>query len=161
MILLISSSSKAAECAAAIELGTHQTIQVASSVSQALTRLRSAEYDAVVLDQSLLDMDYSSLDTLLNHAGMAIPLHVNLGLQCAERVVREVQQGLRRAATEKKIAMRAAESALRGKLRDGVTGILLTSELALRQPTVPAVVADKIRSMQQLAEQMRSHLQVR
>jgi CheY-like chemotaxis protein len=161
MILLISSSSKAAECAAAIEQGTRQSIQVASSVSRAITKLRSAEYDAVVLDQSLLEMDFSALDALLNHTGIAMPLHVNLALQRADRIVREVQQGLRRGATEKKIAMRAAESALRGKLRDGVTGILLTSELALRQPTVPAAIADKIRSMQQLAEQMRSQLQVR
>jgi CheY-like chemotaxis protein len=161
MILLISSSSKAGECAAAIEQGTRLKTIAVSSVPRALTKMQSGEYDAVVLDQSLLEMDYSALDTLMNHAGTAMPIHVNLGLHRADRIVREVQDGLRRGATEKKIAMRAAEGLLRGKLRAEVTGILLTSELALRQPTVPAAVAEKIRSMQQLAEQMRLQLEVR
>ncbi len=161
MILLISPSSKASECAAAIEQGTHQKTVVANSVPRAITKLQSGDYDAVVVDQSLLEMDYSALDTVMNHGGTAMPVHVNLGLHRADRIVREVQDGLRRGATEKKIAMRAAEGLLRGKLRDEVTGILLTSELALRQPVVPAGVADKIRSMQQLARQMRSRLEVR
>jgi hypothetical protein len=161
MLLLISSSSKAAECAAAIQQGTRQPTQVANSIACAVTKLQSGEYDAVIVDQSLLAMDFRALDTVLNHAGVAMPIHVNLALQRAERVVREVQAGLHRGAVEKKIAMRAAEGRLRGELRDEVTGILLNSELALRQPTVPAAVADKIRSMQQLAEQMRSRLQVR
>ncbi len=160
MILLISSSSKAADCAAAIEQGTRQATQVAQSVPRAINKLQSGDYDAVVVDQSLLEMDFSALDALLNHAGVAMPIHVNLALQRSDRVVREVQEGLRRGATEKKIAMRAAEGFLRGKLRNEVTGILLTSELALRHPTVPPGVADKIRSMQQLAEQMRSQLAV-
>ncbi len=161
MILLISSSAKAAECAAAVEQGTRQQTQVANSVPRALAKLDAGEYDAIVIDQSLLEVDFAALDTLLNHAGVAMPIYVNLALHRTERVVRQIQQGLHRGAAERKIAMRAAENALRSQLRDNVTGILLTSELALRQPTVPDAVAEKLRSMQQLAEQMRSRLQVR
>jgi CheY-like chemotaxis protein len=160
MILLISSSAKAADCAAALEQGTRKPTQVADSLPRAITKLQACEYEAIVIDQSLLEMDFSALDRLLNHAGIAMPVYVNLALHRADRIVRQVQEGLRRAAAEKKIAMHAAESALRGKLRDEVTGILLNSELALRQPAVPALVAEKIRSVQQLAEQMRSRLAV-
>jgi hypothetical protein len=41
-----------------------------------------------------------------------------------------------------------------------VTGILLTSELALRQAALPAEVVAKIRLVQNMAEKMRSQLHV-
>ena len=107
---------------------------MAGSVPQAVTRLRNAEYEALAIDQSLLEADFRALDTLLNHAGTAMPIYVNLSLHSSERVVRETQVALRRAEKEKRMALRIVERDLRNQLRSEVTGILLTSELALRQP---------------------------
>ena len=127
MILLVTASSRAQECAAALEQGTSQKTQVAGSVPQAVTRLRNAEYEALAIDQSLLEADFRALDTLLNHAGTAMPIYVNLSLHSSERVVREAQVALRRGEKEKRMALRTVERDLRNQLRGEVTGILLTS----------------------------------
>ncbi len=160
MILLVSISSRATECAAALEQGCGHPTQVANSVPQAVRRLQTTEYDALAIDQSLLEADFRALDTLLNHAGTAQPIYVNLALHHTDRVVREVQVALRRAEKEKQWAMSMAERVLRNQLRGEVTGILLTSELALRQPAIPDDVVTKIRMVQDMAEKMRSRLHV-
>jgi hypothetical protein len=160
VILLVSTSSRAKVCAAALEQGTGHKTQVASSVPQAVSKLQAAEYDGMAIDQSLLEMDFRALDTLLNHAGTTMPLYVNLALHSNERVVREVQVALRRADKEKVVAMRTAGEVLRNQLRGEVTGILLNSELALRQKSMSPDVAEKIRSVRELAEKMRSRLQI-
>jgi hypothetical protein len=90
-----------------------------------------------------------------------MPLYLNLALESTERVVREVQVALRRAEDETRAAMRSAQSVLRSQLRDELTGILLNSELALRQPSVPAPVAEKLRLVQDMAEKIRTCLEVR
>jgi hypothetical protein len=161
MILLVTASARAAECAADLEQATQQRVTLAASVPQAIDKLKAQEYEAMVIDQPLLEADPCGLDALLNHAGVAMPIYVNLALRHVERVVREVQEGLRRAAQQKKVAMRAAERLLRCELRDELTGILLSSDLALRQPAIPAGVADRVRSVQQLAQSMRSRLELR
>jgi hypothetical protein len=122
--------------------------------------MQAAEYDGLAIDQSLLESDFRALDTLLNRCGIAIPLYVNLALHSTERVVREAQVALRRADKEKLMATRTAEQVLRNQLRSQVTGILLNSELALRQKSISADVAEKLRSVRELAEKMRSQLQI-
>src|ERR1039458_7019760 len=80
--------------AAALQQGTRQPTQVANSVPRAVARLQSTEYDALAIDQSLLEADSRALDTLLNHAGTALPIYVNLALHHCDRVVREAQVAL-------------------------------------------------------------------
>ncbi|MGA2687305.1 MAG: hypothetical protein ABSE85_04460 [Candidatus Korobacteraceae bacterium] len=160
MILLVTTSSRARECAAALEQGTGHKTHVASSVPQAVTKMQAAEYDGLAIDQSLLESDFRALDTLLNRCGIAVPLYVNLALHSNERVVREVQVALRRAEKERLMATRTAEQLLRNQLRSQVTGILLNSELALRQKSISPDVAEKVRSVRELAEKMRSQLEI-
>ena len=160
MILLVTASSRAQECAAALEQGTGKKTQVAGSVPQAVTRLRNADYETLAIDQSLLEADFRALDTLLNHAGTAMPLYVNLSLHSVERVVREAQVALRRAEKERRTALRTVERDLRNQLRGEVTGILLTSELALRDPALPTGIAAKLHLVQTMAEKMRVRLHV-
>ena len=159
MILLVTTSSRAKECAAALEQGTGHRAQVAGSVPQAVNRMQAAEYDAVAIDQSLLESDFRALDTLLNRCGTAMPVYINLALHSIDRVVREAQVALRRAEQEKRMAMRTAERLVRNQLRGEVTGILLNSELALRQKSISPDVAEKVRSVRELAEKMRSRLE--
>jgi hypothetical protein len=129
-------------------------------VPQAVTKMQAAEYDGLAIDQSLLESDFRALDTLLNRCGIAVPLYVNLALHSNERVAREVQVALRRAEKEKLMATRTAEQLLRNQLRSQVTGILLNSELALRQKSISPDVAEKVRSVRELAEKMRSQLEI-
>jgi len=160
MMLLVTASSRAHECAAALEQGTGHKTQIASSVPQAITRLRNAEYEAMGIDQSLLEADFQALDTLLNHAGTAMPIYLNLSLHGTARIVREAQVAFRRSEKEKHTALRTVERELRNQLRGEVTGILLTSQLVLRNPALPADVACKLQLVQEMAEKMRARLHV-
>ena len=80
MILLVSTSPRAKDCAAALELGTGHKTHVSTTVPLALTRLQAAEYDALAVDQSLLEADPNALDMLFNRFGTAMPLYINLAL---------------------------------------------------------------------------------
>jgi hypothetical protein len=158
MILLVTTSTRGKDCAAALELGTGHKTHVSATVPLALTRLQAAEYDAIAVDQSLLEADPHALDTLFNRCGTAMPLYINLALHSPERVDREVQVALRRIDGEKVQAMKSAEQSLANQLRGNLTGILLNSDLALRQKSIPVDVAEKVKSVRDLAEQMRVHL---
>jgi CheY-like chemotaxis protein len=158
MILLVTTSARARECAAALEQGTGHKTHVAATVPQALHRLEAAEYDALAVDQSLLETDLRALDTLLNRSGMAMPVYVNLGLHGTDRITREVQVALRRLDSEKALAMQSAGRLLSNQLRNNLTGILLISDLALRQKSSSPDVADKVKSVRDLAERMRGQL---
>lgn len=160
MILLVTTSSRAKECAAALEQGTGHKVHLASTVPQAVSKMQTAEYETLAIDQSLLESDFRALDTLLNNCGIAMPLYVNLALHSTERIVREVQVALRRAEKEKLMATHAAERVLRNQLRGEITGILLNSELALRQKSISSDVAEKVRSVRELAEKMRAQLEI-
>ena len=161
MILLLTASSRGNECAAALERGTGHKTHVASSVPQAVTKLQTADYDLLAIDQPMLETDLRALDTLLNRCGTAIPVYVNLSLHSSERIVREIQVALRRAQEEKLAAERVAGKLLRNELRSEVTGILLNSELALRHAGLAPEIAEKINSVRELAEKMRSRLEIR
>lgn len=160
MILLVTVSSRAKECAAALETSARQKVDLAHSVSRALAKLQQTEYDALVIDESLVEIDDSAVNALLNHAGMAMPIYINLGLHRTERLVREVIAGLMRKHAEHLGAKRSAITELQSQLRGDLTGILLASELALRESSIPPRVADRINSVHRLAEQIRTRLEV-
>ncbi len=159
MILLISSSSRAAEFSCALEQALGEEAEVASSTKRALAQLRNGEYSAMVFDEAFVESEPDSIDTLLRHAGMAVPVYVNLAISAPQRIVREVRATLRRQEESRLIAIRAAEALLRTELRGAVTGILLSTELALRTPDLPIEAADKMRSVCQLASEIRSRLE--
>jgi hypothetical protein len=158
MILLVTTSLRAKDCAAAAELGTGHKTHVACTVPQAVSRLQAAEYDTLAIDQPLLETDLRALDTLLNRCGMAMPVYVNLALHSTERVVREIRVALRRFESERFLAMQSAVKILGNQLRGNLTGILLNSDLALRQKSISPDVADKVKSVRDLAEKMRTQL---
>jgi hypothetical protein len=88
-----------------------------------------------------------------------VPVYVNLSISNSDRVMREVRQALRRHGEARLIAIRAAESLLRCEIRDAITGILLSTELALKTPELPEEAGDKMRSVCHLASQIRSRLE--
>jgi hypothetical protein len=159
MIILVTTSSRAKECAAAIEQTTHQKTQIATSVARAVEFLQTHDYDVLLFDESFHETEIGAENLLLSHAGLAMPIYVNLALHSTERMAREVQTGLLRVVREKLAAMRSAENQLRSELRGEITGILLNSELAMREPSLSGDVAAKVRALHELAERMRSKLE--
>ncbi len=159
MILLITSSTRATEYSVALEHALGEETEIAGSTKRALAQLRSSEYSAVIIDESFVELEPEAIDMLMRHAGMAVPVYVNLSISGTQRVVRDVRVTLRRNEEARLIAIRAAESLLRTELRGAVTGILLSTELALRTPDLPLDAADKMRSVCQLASEIRSRLE--
>ena len=159
MILLITSPTRATEYSVALEHALGEETEIAGSTKRALAQLRSSEYSAVIIDESFVELEPEAIDMLMRHAGMAVPVYVNLSISGTQRVVRDVRVTLRRNEEARLIAIRAAESLLRTELRGAVTGILLSTELALRTPDLPLDAADKMRSVCQLASEIRSRLE--
>jgi hypothetical protein len=159
MILLVTSSNRRVECGAALEQAIGESVEVCESVRKASSMLRNNEYSAVVMDDPMVEADGDALESLLNNLGLAVPVYVNLAISNAERVTRELRLALRRNRESRMIAVRAAESQLRTEIRDAITGILLSTQLAMRTPEVPADALEKLTSVCQLASNIRSRLE--
>jgi hypothetical protein len=158
MILLITPSARAQECAEALQQATSETTHVASTLQEAVMQLRAQEYSAVVVDQSLLDAEPDASEMVLQHIGMAMPVHVNFAISGIERVVRELRAALCRHKREAIVARQAAEQALRSELRGTLTALLLSCELALQAPNLPGVAEAKIRTAYDLAREIRAKI---
>jgi len=158
MVLLISNSRATVVCAAALEKSLGESVEVVTTVPLGTAKLRQREYAAVVVDQAFLDLQPVAAENLWKHSGMAIPVFVNFAICGVDRIVRDVRATLDRRQKEQWNAARAAEASLRNELIGAVTGILLSSELALVQPSLPATVVSKLRSVHELALQIQSRL---
>ena len=158
MIVIASAAGNARECALTLEKQTGERSVFSSSVRECAHKLQSQEFTAVVLDQMLVDSSPGSMDMMWKHAGGAIVVTVNFAISGADRVAREVKAALRRREKERAKAQSSAAARLRNELTGAVTGILISSELALKQPELSAIVASKLRSVRDLAMQMKERL---
>ena len=157
MILLITSSLHAQDCAQALTGALRERTQLATSMARAASLLQRHEYSALVLDECVMATPVQ-VESLLRHGNSALPIYVNFAISDIERVVREVRSALRRHEQERQEARRAATDLLRSELRGAVTGILLSSQLALSVPQLPQVAEEKLKTVFQLAERMRVRL---
>jgi hypothetical protein len=158
VILLVTGSARAQQCAEAIEEKSHQKTVVASTVAKAIASLERHEFEALVVDESLVQMDSSAEPALFGHAGTAVPIYVNLALHGAERVAAEVSVGLQRLARERAASMRAVGSEMRNQLGGEITAILLNAEMAMRETVSPGVT-EKLSVVQEMAQRMRQRLE--
>ncbi len=159
MILLVTSSNRRFECGDALEKVIGESVEVCESVRKAASMLRNNEYSAVIMDDPMVEADGDALESLLNNMGLAVPVYVNLAISNADRIARELRHALRRNRESRMIAVRAAESQLRSEIRDAITGILLSTELAMRTPEIPADAIEKLTSVCQLASNVRNRLE--
>ncbi len=159
MVLLVSSSGRNKECGEAIRALTGEQVRCARDLRQAGEELRRGEFSAVAVDQHLWDMDPRLGDSAVQTCGTATLVLISPAISGVERVAREVSAALRRREGELRRAREEAEARLRMELKEAVTGILLSSELALANPGVPGAVAAKIRSVYELAMSIRERLE--
>jgi hypothetical protein len=158
MILLTTPSACGQECAAALQEATGNDTHWAESLQQALARLRAQTYSAVVIDQFLLETEPDESEQMLQHLGTAFPVYLNFGLSGMNRLVREVRTALHRRKREETIVRRAVEEQMRSELRETLTAMMLSCELAMAVPQVPASAAEKIRTTDNLARDLRVRL---
>jgi hypothetical protein len=76
-----------------------------------------------------------------------------------ERLVREVRAALQRRQREETRARQAAIGRLYSELNSTITALLLSSELALETPGLPAAAAEKIEAVHELVKKLRKQLE--
>ncbi len=130
----------------------------AGNLQQALAHLREQHYSAVVFDQFLLESEPSESDHLLEHLGTAFPVYLSFAVSGMERLLREVRSALHRRKREETQARRSVEEQFRSEMCESLTVMLLSCELAMSVPNVPTPAAEKIRTIDNLAREMRVRL---
>jgi hypothetical protein len=158
MILLITPSARGPECAATLKESTGNETHWAENLQQAVARLQEQSYSAVVIDQFLLENDPAESDQVLEHLGTAFPVYLNFAVSGMERLLREVRSALHRRQREETQARRSVELQFRSEMCESLTAMLLSCELAMAVPNVPATAAEKILAVDNLAREMRLRL---
>ena len=160
-VLMITGIDGAGNLAAAIgeELGLH--VEVAATKKAALAALKHGEFGVLIVEENMASMDPDWAGHVWAHAGQAIPLEVNFAISGVSRLTREVRNALDRMKREQSLARRSVELEMENELKVTVTGMLLQSELALREPAVSATLEPKLRRLVELAGVMRERLDTR
>jgi hypothetical protein len=158
-VLMITAIPGAESCATSLAGALGVPVEIASSRKLGLSALRRRDYATVIVDESIAEADPAGTDLIWKHSGLAVPLQVNFALVGCARLGREVKAALARREHEQSLAMRAATSSLENDLKSTVTGLLLQSELALSEPSVPPQLASKLQLMVELAGTLRRRLE--
>jgi len=157
-ILIVSGIEGVRNCSDAVAKLLALKVEIAEGRRAALDALRKRSFSAVVVDETLAECDPAAADAIWEHSGAAIPLQINFALSSASRIVREVRAAINRREREQAVALLAAREDIGTELRKTVTGLLLQSQLALSQSGVPTVVAEKLRTVADLAGTLRQQL---
>ena len=158
MILLITALAEAQNCAQALQETTAEPVQVAATLPQAVAQLQAHEFSAVILDQLLLDLEPDHAETLFKYMGTAVPVFSNFAINGIERVSRELHSALHRRNRDSLVARQQAEQALRSELKNTITALLLSCEMALDVPNLPLFAETKMQAVDALAKEMRAKL---
>lgn len=155
-VLIIAPEEAARSVALGLRRQLDVVVEIAGSRRAGLQALRSAEWTLVLLEESLGGSDPEAAELLYLNAGDAVMLEMNFAITSSARAVRQVRAALTRRAHERTQARAAAAAALQGELRSTLQGLLLESQLALRE-AAPAQQA-KLRQVVKLAGELRNRL---
>lgn len=160
MILLITPSSRGAECTQRLFAETSQETHWAPSLQDAMTRLREQNYAVAIIDQLLLETEPEESDQMIEHLATAFPVYINFGITGMNRLLGEVRSALHRRKREESAALRTVVQQLSSEMRESLTAVMLSCELAMSVPDVPCQAAEKIRAVDDLARAMRLRLEI-
>jgi CheY-like chemotaxis protein len=155
-ILLVSTDSLAQPIADMLRRDLDASVETAQTRREALTALRHEEFSLVLLEEALASLDLEGVDALYAAAGAAPVLEINFAICSAQRVLRQVKSALARRRQDEQLARAAAAVSLENELNSSLAGLLLESQLALRQ--ADPVLAPKLRHLVELAGTLRDQL---
>jgi hypothetical protein len=159
MILFISPYQNATDCATQIARVTHEEVKTVDSIRLALAALSNHEFSAVVADENLLECSPGSAEALLERIQSATPILLDMACMRAERISKFVELAVRRRGLEYKAVREHAIAELQSELKSEVTGLLITSELALKAPSVSAQMTEKLTLVLESAKRIRAKLE--
>jgi hypothetical protein len=158
-VLLLASEAAAEPAADALRRELDAYVELQPTLRAGLAALRRRDFSLVLLDEALAAAEPAAeADTVdrLYQAGGAPLIELNLAICSAPRIVRQVRAALTRRNRDLALARTAAASLLHVELNQTLSGLLLESELALRDAS-PAQ-APKLRELVQLACHLRDRL---
>jgi hypothetical protein len=158
-VLMITAIPGADSCASSLAAALGVPVEIASSRKVGLSALRRRDFATVIVDDSIAEADPAGTELIWKHSGLAVPLQINFAVVGCARLGREVRAALARREQEESLAMRAATSNLENDLKSTLAGLLLNSELALAEPSVPPQLASKLQLMVELAGTLRRRLE--
>jgi signal transduction histidine kinase len=159
-VLVVSALSGAETCAAAIMQQMGLDVEVVPGRREAVETLRAKNYAAVIVEDSLAEGDPRGAEVLWKMAGLAIPMQVNFALTGSARLVRDLRAALARREQEQGAAQRAALRAVEAELRNSISGLLLHTQLALRESGPSPQLEQRLRLMAELAGNLKQRLDV-
>ncbi len=123
-----------------------------------LLALRRGDFNLILLEENLVAAQPDAMEALYAGAGTAPVLEVNFGLCGVDRVLRQVRSTLARRAQDEAKARSAVATSLQNELNASLTGLLLESQLALRQagPEILPTLQHLIQLTGQLQKQLRN-----
>jgi CheY-like chemotaxis protein len=157
-ILILAPESAALELSSALRADLHAQIFTATQQREALAFLRRHECTLVLIDENLAYNDPAAADLLYQSAGTAMVLEVNFAISGTPRILRQVRAALLRRTHDQERARLAVLALLQNELNDALAGLLLESQLALRNAS-PAT-EPKLRNLVHLADNLRERLRV-
>lgn len=125
-----------------------------------MTRLREQNYAVAIIDQLLLETEPEESDQMIEHLATAFPVYINFGITGMNRLLGEVRSALHRRKREESAALRTVVQQLSSEMRESLTAVMLSCELAMSVPDVPCQAAEKIRAVDDLARAMRLRLEI-
>lgn len=157
-VLLITAVAGAAECAQAMEKQLGLRVNMVADRRAGLAALRREEYMVVILDENLALADAAATDVLWKQAGLAVPIEINFAICGCARITREVRAALARRDQEQMLAMRAAATLVESELNSAVTGLVLQSELAMKEAGVTPALTARLQAIREMANSLRDRL---
>jgi hypothetical protein len=155
-ILIIAKEDIALTVANLLRSELDRAVEIAPSRRAGLAALRRAEYCLVLLDEGLAIANAEITESLYEKALATQILELNFAISNAHRILRQVRAAFTRRAHDQAQAREAAAISLQNELKSSVTGLLLESQLALREAP-PSNVA-KLRHLVELAGDLRNRL---
>jgi hypothetical protein len=159
MILLISPYQTAPDCAAQIEAATHTTVKTVDSVRVALALLRTHDYEAIVADENLLEVSPGAAEDLVQRLSAGTPVFLDMASMKPHRIAKMVAIAFRRREVEYKLARAQAIAELKSEFKSELTGLLISSKMALDSCEHSPQLSQPLTSILEIAQRMKQRLE--
>jgi CheY-like chemotaxis protein len=157
-VLIVTAIEGAENLARALSREADAVVEIARSRRAALARLRRDPVTALLLDTSMPDAEMTTSDMIWQNADGAVPLEINLASLGATGVVRMLRSLLEGREHAVALGRREAATAVAQELQSTITGLLLQSDMLLREKTLTPAMADKVKQVKELTDALRVRL---
>ena len=157
-VLLVTAVTGADHMAEAVSERAGVVIELVRSRRAALASLRRYSFDAVMIDATLPDGEVTPTQMLWQNTGDALPMEVDLRALGASGVARLLRGVLNRREQMEIQVREQVTRTLAESMRGPITGLLLQSDLVLREGDLTPAAEAKVREMRALADALRVRL---